>query len=199
MSRWTAVLARGDTYTAPVSRTLAFPRSRPIRPSPRRFLTVLLLGLAAVLGAGCESADPVVTPKPEPGTADRPRAVNVVMRDYLYVPDPVDLVPGETIRLQVVNGGLDWHEIVVGDQAVQDAWEIAEAATVDAPPGPTPAVSVPPGTGGLRLVVASGGRADVVWTVPEDPAEVARLIVGCHIPGHYARGMRAAVRVVTTP
>ncbi len=121
------------------------------------------------------------------------------MRDYLFAPDPVDLVPGETVRLQVVNGGLDWHEVVIGDQAVQDAWEVAEAATVGAPPGPTPAVSVPPGTGGLRVVVSSGGRADVVWNVPSDPAEVARLIVGCHIPGHYARGMKAEVRVVSAP
>jgi uncharacterized cupredoxin-like copper-binding protein len=182
-----------------VSRTTALPGLRPSRRSAGRSIALLLLALVAILDVGCESADPVVTPRPEPGTADRPREVNVVMRDYLYVPDPIDLVPGETVRLQVVNGGLDWHEVVIGDQAVQDAWEVAEAATVGAPPGPTPAVSVPPGTGGLRLVVSSGERSDVVWTVPGDPAEVASLIFGCHIPGHYARGMRAEVRVVTTP
>jgi len=118
-----------------------------------------------------------------------------VMRDYSFTPDPIDLIPGETVRLQVVNAGLDWHEAVLGDQAVQDAWEIAEAATVGAPPGPTPAVSVPADLAGLRVVVPSGGRADVVWTVPSSASGVTRLFVGCHIPGHYARGMRAAVRV----
>jgi uncharacterized cupredoxin-like copper-binding protein len=168
------------------------PSSRSIRP----LVALVLLG---ALVAACETGERTTTPRPEPGTAEQPREVNIVMRDYLFAPDPVDLVPGETIRLQVVNGGLDWHEVVIGDQAVQDAWEAAEAATVDAPPGPTPAVSVPPGTGGLRVVVSSGGRADVVWNVPDDPAEVARLIIGCHIPGHYARGMKAEVRVVSAP
>lgn len=170
-------------------------------PSPaRRTLLPAIVAITAVLAlAACESAEPVVTPRPEPGTSERPREVNIVMRDYVFAPDPIDLVPGETVRLQVVNGGLDWHEAIVGDQAVQDAWEAAEAATVGAPPGPTPAVSVPPDVAGLRIVVSSGGRADVLWTVPDDPTEVARLIVGCHIPGHYARGMKADVRVVSIP
>ncbi len=75
------------------------------------------------------------------------------------------------------------------------AWETAEAATVGHPPGPTPAVSVPPDVAGVRIVVQSGERRDVVWTVPEDPAEVAALIFGCHIPGHYAKGMWVPVRV----
>jgi uncharacterized cupredoxin-like copper-binding protein len=120
--------------------------------------------------------------------------VNIVAKDYLFLPSEVELVPGETVLLHVVNGGLAVHEAVIGDQAVQDAWEIAEAATVDAPPGPTPVVSVPPGVAGLRVVVASGQREDVLWTVPlgEGP-----LIVGCHIPGHYARGMHVPVRIVS--
>jgi uncharacterized cupredoxin-like copper-binding protein len=149
----------------------------------------------ALVGAACGSdASPAMTPLPSAGSADRPREVNLILRDYSVTPDPVDLVPGETVRLQVVNAGLDWHEAVIGDQSVQDAWEIAEAATVGAPPGPTPTVSVAPELEGLRVVVPSGGRADLVWTVPADPAAVGRLLIGCHIPGHYARGMKAAIR-----
>ena len=49
----------------------------------------------------------------------------------------VDLVPGETVLLHVVNGGLEVHEAVIGDSSIQDAWEAAEAAA-RAPPGPTP-------------------------------------------------------------
>jgi len=158
----------------------------------------LLLSFATALalaGAACDAGPAPATPLPSAGSAAQPREVNLVMRDYSFTPDPVDLIPGETIRLQVVNAGLDWHEAVVGDQASQDAWEIAEAATIGAPPGPTPAVSVPADLAGLRVVVPSGGRVDVVWTVPSDPIEVARLILGCHLPGHFARGMKAAVRV----
>ena len=64
-------------------------------------------------------------------------------------------------------------------------------------PAPTPAISVPPDVTGLRITVRSGERVDVIWTVPGDPATVGALIVGCHIPGHYAKGMQVPVRVAT--
>lgn len=150
--------------------------------------------LAALIAvAGCETAGPVSTPPVSPGTAERPREVNLIARDYAFLPDPLDLVPGETVLLHVVNGGLDIHEAIIGGADVQDAWERAEAAAADPPPGPTPPVSVPPDLAGLRVVVRSGERVDVVWTVPAAPGE---LFVGCHIPGHWERGMRAAVRLV---
>jgi len=86
------------------------------------------------------------------------------------------------------------HEAIVGDAATQAAWEAAEAAVAGAPPGPTPMVSVPPGIAGLRLVVRSGERADAIWTVPPT---AGRMVVGCHIPGHWAKGMQVPVRAVT--
>ena len=43
-----------------------------------------------------------------------------------------------------------------GDEAVQTAWEAAEAAVEGAPPGPTPVVSVPPELAGLRSSSAPG-------------------------------------------
>lgn len=117
------------------------------------------------------------------------------MKDWIFLPDPVDVVPGETVLLHVVNGGLEIHELVIGDQSVQDAWEAAELATINAPPGPTPTVSVPPGVAGIRVVVASGQRVDVTWHVPAAAAEVDRLLLGCHIPSHWQKGMRARVVV----
>ena len=82
----------------------------------------------------------------------------------------MDLVPGETVLFHLVNAGLEVHEVVIGDARVQAAWEAAEAATVGAPPGPTPLVSVPPGLAGLRVVIRSGERVDVRWTVPSPAA-----------------------------
>ena len=32
---------------------------------------------------------------------------------------------------------------------------------------------------------------------PATPAEVSTLIVGCHVPGHYAKGMHVSVRIAT--
>jgi uncharacterized cupredoxin-like copper-binding protein len=160
----------------------------------RRLRPLVPIALAAVL-AGCASGPPVVTPRPTPGTADEPREVNIIAREYRFDPDPIDLAPGETVLLHLINAGLETHEVVIGDTSVQDAWEAAEMATAGAPPGPTPLVSVAPGQAGLRVVLRSGERADVRWTVPAatDPDP---LIVGCHIPDHWAKGMRASVRVL---
>ena len=122
-----------------------------------------------------------------------PRDVNLIARDYVFVPPTLDLVPGETVVLHVINGGLTVHEAIIGDATVQDAWEAAEAAAADPPPGPTPAVSVPPELAGLRIVVESGQRVDIAWTVP---LTSETLVVGCHIPGHWDGGMRIPVRFV---
>lgn len=153
----------------------------------------MLLGLAAISAAGCEAGAPPVTPPIVPGASGSPREVNLIAKDYSFLPDALDLAPGETILLHVINGGLEVHEAVIGDAAVQDAWEVAEAATVGAPPGPTPVVSVPPGAGGIRVVVKSGERVDLIWAVP-DVSPTAAWQVGCHIPGHWERGMQIPVR-----
>jgi len=158
---------------------------------------VRALSLAVVLSlvGACGSGAPPATPPVVPGSSSAPREVNVVLKDWLFLPDPVDVVPGETVLLHLVNGGLEIHELVIGDEAVQDAWEAAEVATVGAPPGPTPAVSVPPDVAGIRVVVPSGQRVDVTWQVPASAATVNGLLLGCHIPGHWEKGMRARFEV----
>ena len=162
-------------------------------------LAVALIGAIALLvSAACEAGPPPPTPLIVPGSAGAPREVNVVMKDWLFLPDPVDVVPGETVLLHVVNGGLVVHEVVLGDPRVQDAWEAAEAAAADAPPGPTPLVTVEPDVAGIRIVVQSGQRVDFVWTVPADAAAVRTLALGCHIPGHWEKGMRATIRLAGT-
>lgn len=141
------------------------------------------------------NASPKPTPAITPGSPERPRAVIIITKDYTYLPAIVEMVPGESVTLQIVNGGLAVHEVVIGPMRVQDAWEAAEAATVGAPPGPTPRVSVAPDIAGLRVVIQSGQRVDVAWTVPADAATTGQSwLVGCHIPGHWAEGMVVPVR-----
>ena len=161
----------------------------------RRLVTVAAL-LAIASLAACEAGPPPPTPPISPGTSGAPREVIIVARDYSFGPAVVDLVPGETVVLRVLNGGLEIHEAVIGDRAVQDAWEAAEAETVGRPPGPTPAVSVPPEVAGTRIVVGSGQRVDATLTVPADAATGDGWFVGCHIPGHWQRGMVVPVRFV---
>lgn len=165
--------------------------------------------VAAVASGACESGLAPPTPPIVPGNAAAPREVNIVAKDYSFLPATLDLVPGETVLLHVINGGLDIHEAIIGDSAVQDAWEGAEAAVDGGPPGAVPSPSVPPDLEGLRILVRSGERVDVMWTVPvgaddgvpgltaggaEEP-----FFVGCHIPGHWALGMKIPVRWVDAP
>ena len=157
---------------------------------------VLCALVASIVIAACEAGPPPATPPIVPGTSGQPREINLIAKDYLFLPDVIDLAPGETVLLHVINGGLAVHEAIIGDMRVQDAWEVAEATTVGAPPGPTPLVSVPPDVAGVRIVVASGERVDLVWTVPPD-ADTGAWIVGCHIPGHWAKGMQVPVRWMT--
>lgn len=156
------------------------------------------LAAALLLGIGaCTAGEPGTTPPIAPGGSGDPRDVNIVARDYAFVPSVVDLVPGETVTFHVINGGLDIHEAIIGDIDTQLAWEAAEGAFIGRPPGPTPMVSVGPEFGGQRIVVASGQRLDVTWTVPEDAASGgAAWFVGCHIPGHWQKGMVVPVRFV---
>ena len=165
-----------------------------MRPGHDLFAAILSAVLASAALAACDAGAPAATPPIRAGSSAVPREVNVILKDWVFLPDPVDLVPGETVVLHVVNGGLEVHELVIGDQAVQDAWEVAEAANADPPPGPTPAVSVAPAVAGVRIVVVSGQRIDLTWTVPASAA-LSGLIIGCHIPGHWAKGMRAAIRI----
>ena len=126
----------------------------------------------------------------QPGTVDSPRAVTVIMRDYLFEPNPLALVPGETIRLTVFDAGLQPHELVIGDQGVQDAWASANAEAT--PPGllaTAPPASAPAGTGGLRVVVQTGQQETVDWTVPAS----GPLLMQCHLPGHLEAGMSANI------
>ncbi len=169
----------------------------PVRSAAAAALAALLLG---GLAAACAGDGAAVTPPITPGTGAAPREVNIIAKDYSYLPPVIDLVPGETVLFHIVNGGLVVHEVVIGNGAVQAAWEAAEAPTVSAPPGPTPVVSVPPGLEGFRVVVGSGERVDALWTVPSAPSPPATpepLIVGCHIPGHWEKGMQAPIQFVT--
>jgi uncharacterized cupredoxin-like copper-binding protein len=162
-------------------------------PGIANFPAATLVAFVTLVILGCDAGAASPTPPIVPGVAAAPREVNLIAKDYTFLPDTLDLVPGETVLLHVINGGLEVHEAVLGDASVQDAWEAAEAPVAGAPPGPTPVVSVPPGVAGVRIVVRSGERVDLVWTVPAGAAATA-WIVGCHIPGHLARGMQIPIR-----
>lgn len=148
--------------------------------------TLILIGMQR------SSAPPPDVEIASAGTAAAPRDVTVIMRDYRFDPTPIVLVPGETVRFTIFNAGLIDHDFVIGDEAVQRAWHAADAAAT--PPSvlaTAPPASVPPGTGGLRVLLGSGEQASVEYEVPTGQA----LALLCHIPGHIEKGMVGAVEL----
>ena len=145
-------------------------------------LAVTLVIIGATL-AGAPAPSPQIS---GPGTLDQPRSVNIILRDYQFDPTPLYLVPGEVVRLHVINGGLVEHELVLGDPAFAAAWQIADAAATPPAPFATPLpASIDPGLTGLRLLLASGASTVVDYEVPgAGPLELI-----CHLPGHAERGM----------
>jgi uncharacterized cupredoxin-like copper-binding protein len=171
------------------------PHPETSEPAPRRVsrtpVVVLVVGLSlaialVILGADL-AARPVASPPiGTPGVAASPRAVTVILRDYRFDPTPLYLYAGETVLLNVVNAGMVEHELVLGDAAVQSAWASADAAAT--PPAPfttAPPASAPADTGGLRILLPSGGSTTLTYVVPEG----GDVLLSCNLPGHRERGM----------
>ncbi len=181
------------TQTPPPAPPAALPPTR-ISRAP-----VIVVGLfftvavtLVVIGAQLSLSPPPDITIDEPGTADAPRPINVIMRDYRFDPTPVILIPGETVRITLFNAGMVPHEMSLGDAAVQLAWAQADAAAT--PPvlfATAPPASVPPGTGGLRVVLDSGQQQVVEYIVPPD----GEVLLLCNLPGHVERGMVGAVEL----
>jgi uncharacterized cupredoxin-like copper-binding protein len=94
--------------------------------------------------------------------------------------EPADLAvePGETVRFVIVNTDPIDHEFILGDAKVQLVHE--EGTESHHPPRPGE-VSVPAG--------------ETVVTTYTFPKISGSLIFGCHLPGHYAFGMRGTVTI----
>ncbi len=177
------------------------PGARPAPRVSRAPVAVLIVFFAVavslVLIGAQRSGDPAPSIRIDrPGTSDAPRAVTVIMRDYVFGPTPLLLVPGETVRLTIFDAGLVAHELALGDASVQEAWSAADqAATPPAPLSTSPPASVPPGVGGLRVLLHSGQQLTVDYTVPR--GQTLQLL--CHLPGHIERGMIGRVELVSSP
>jgi uncharacterized cupredoxin-like copper-binding protein len=154
-------------------------------------VVVLIVGLGlavslVILGAELAGRPVESPPIGSPGVVASPREVTVILRDYRFDPTPLYLYANEIVRLSVINAGLVEHELVLGDASVQLAWASAYAAAT--PPAPfttAPPASVPADTGGLRVLLPSGGSTSVAYIVPGD----GDVLLMCNLPGHRERGM----------
>jgi plastocyanin len=137
----------------------------------------LLLAVGLVLLGARLAAQPAPPPDlSRPGTEGSPRVVNVIMRDYVFNPTPLHLVPGEHVRFELINAGLVDHEFVLGD---------AEAQQYS-------------GFLGFFVLLRPGETATLSYAVPAG-APAAQLRLMCHLPGHVEQGMVGRIELAPQP
>ena len=134
----------------------------------------VLLGLAAMLVTGVAAAG--CSGRAEAG--DGERAVVVTMHHSRFEPREITVEPGSTVRFVLRNTDPIDHELILGDDAVQQWHEKGTDAHHDGPGE----VSVPAGEERTTTFTFN-------WTGS------GQLEYACHLPGHYAYGMRGVVHV----
>jgi uncharacterized cupredoxin-like copper-binding protein len=125
---------------------------------------VVAVGLVGLALAGCSAG------------GDE-RTVTLDVRHSRFSVEELHVRPGETVRFVVRNTDPIPHELIVGDESVQEVHEAGTEAHHAERPGE---VSVAPG-------------ATAVTTYRFD--RPGRLLFGCHLPGHWAYGMRGTITV----
>ncbi len=105
------------------------------------------------------------------------RTIEVTIDHSRFVPADLEIAPGTTVRFMLTNTDPIDHEFILGNERVQARHETGTEPRHGAVPGE---VSVP-----------AGGEASTTYTF----SRPGRLLIGCHLPGHYAYGMRGSVRV----
>lgn len=121
---------------------------------------------AGVALAGCASGQ------------GRERTVELTVHHSRFSLDDLQVRPGETIRFVLRNTDPIPHELIVGDESVQAVHEAGTEAHHADRPGE---VSVAPGR-------------TAVTTYRFGPAG-GRILFGCHLPGHWAYGMKGTITV----
>jgi uncharacterized cupredoxin-like copper-binding protein len=145
---------------------------RPRRPGRRALLAaaVVLLVAAALAWVGVHRA----------GADPRVRTVVVTIHHSRFQPALVTVAPGSTVRFVLRNTDPIDHEFILGGKAVH---QLHEHGTQRYHNGPGE-VSVPAGQ-------------ERSTTVSFNLAAPTELEYACHLPGHYAYGMRGLVRVAS--
>jgi uncharacterized cupredoxin-like copper-binding protein len=108
---------------------------------------------------------------------DRAREIEVGIRYSKFSPSAITVEEGESVRFSIENHDPIAHEFILGDDRVQLRHETGTEPSHGAVPGE---VSIPAGT--VRATTFTFGGPGT-------------LVFACHLPGHFAFGMRGEVRI----
>ena len=144
-----------------------------------------LIGVAALLTAVTVACSGSGSPSPSrPAQTSGPSGaavrIEVKLTDAFKIePAAIDVKAGVPVTFVVTNSGVLEHEFFVGSEAEQAAHEKEMVG------GPM-AHDEPTGIG-----VKPGATKELTMTFPAPGTTIA----GCHIPGHYVAGMKAAITI----
>ena len=173
------LLAGGWAALVAVAALVFESRRRAVVDAMRRFVSVAIVAAAAVAAttAGYAVADRDGTPA-APALGPEPVTVVVDVEHSRFVPDYVRVVEGTEVRFVLRNGDPINHELIVGPDSVHARHQNGTEAYHPPKPGE---LSVGPDEQGVTSYVF------------RDPGTVE---MACHLPGHYAFGMKGEVEVV---
>ena len=132
-------------------------------------MTVVMSGVGYAVASGLEHPEAL-------GPSDI--TVEVDIEYSRFIPDQLTVVEGTRVRFLVVNGDPIHHEFITGDAEVHFRHANGTEAEHPSIPGE---VSVEP-----------NGTAITTFTFDEPGV----YEFACHLPGHYAYGMRGEIEVV---
>lgn len=113
------------------------------------------------------------------GCSDDVRTIEVGIEHSSFIPERIEVQPGETVRFVIHNGDPIDHEFIVGDEVVQSRHEEGTETRHGEKRG--------------EVSIAAGETAETTYTFPSS----GKLIVGCHLPQHYDYGMRGTIVIGT--
>jgi uncharacterized cupredoxin-like copper-binding protein len=109
----------------------------------------------------------------------------LVDSQFCFSPDAIDVTVGETVAFVVTNNTAIPYEFLIGDEAVQTEHDRELAASTESM---TDMDAKP-----FAIDIPAFSTVTLVYTFDE----TGDLIMGCHVPGHYAACMRGAISVRT--
>jgi uncharacterized cupredoxin-like copper-binding protein len=137
---------------------------------------------------GGDQAEPDESATTTDGTAtNTDRVVEIVMTDFAFDADPLQVEPGETIEFVVVNAGVVLHEFRLSnahriEEHLNDGHDDHDDTTE---------ADGHHENGDVVLTLEAGETGTMTVTFPEDSDLFTE--VACLIPGHYEAGMHSGI------
>ena len=148
-----------------------------------RALAAMAFGLALTATA-CGSGSSGDAAKPTAAA----KTIQVTMADNSYTPSTLTVPSGTKVTFRFTNEGTVAHEALIGTRAQQADHEM-EMSGGD---GMGNMSGMDHGTGTSEAMTVKPGRTRTLVRTFDSPGT---YLIGCHVPGHYAAGMKATVTV----